>query len=402
MAGDEGSLGYGDRVCFDSIDGVAGIEWPVGTPQLPSDVIADVITMLAARRLHKICIHGTLTLAATMNHYSFFGHEHEAAGDILNLGGQDVDDSHFESLIITGVQGGAGLATYRDCLFVSTLPIPMTGFRGMAKNCAFFSGLGIAIATGNTDFADFDHCTSIHGVATVIIGSPDRVSFKEFSGGLILTLQAAGDVLVRGISGYLEIDEMTGGTLEIYAHGADIQINADCVGGTIAIYGDARVTDLSAGGCVVTDSTKETQLDDIETKLDAGGLGSGKVTKALTFANNNGQVNLFTVTGDVIVRIIAVVKTNCATGTACNVSVGTAALVDAIIPVTDITTLAAQEIWHDATPDSEIEALGTMREYIVSDGNDITLNSSAGDNSGAITFYCFWTALSSGATVVAA
>ncbi|MBA7689876.1 hypothetical protein ES703_98395 [subsurface metagenome] len=83
-------------------------------------------------------------------------------------------------------------------------------------------------------------------------------------------------------------------------------------------------------------------------------------------------------------------------------SVGIATAVDAIIPVTDITLLAAQEIWHDATPDSEIEALETMREHIISDGNDITLNSDAADNSGAITFYCFWTALSSGATVVAA
>ena len=269
MAGDIGSQGYRDRVFFDSINGVAGIEWPVGTPQLPSDVIADVITMLAARNLHTIEVHGTLSLTATMNHYCFFGHEHEAAGDILNLGGQDVDDSYFEGLIITGIQGGAGLATYRNCLFVSTIPIPMSGFRGMAKGCAFFGGLGITLATGNADYADFDHCTSVHGVASVIIGSPDRVSFKDFSGGLILSVQAAGDVFVRGISGYLEIDEMTGGTLEIYAHGADIVINADCTGGTIAIFGDARVTDNSAGGCVVTDSTKETQLDTIQAAVAA-------------------------------------------------------------------------------------------------------------------------------------
>jgi len=146
----------------------------------------------------------------------------------------------------------------------------------------------------------------------------------------------------------------------------------------------------------------KTLIDAVEVKLDTGGLGKGLVTKALTFANNNGQVPLFTVTGDVIVRIVAVVKTNCGSTGGCNVSVGIAADVDAIIPVTDITLLAAQEIWHDATPDSEIEALGAMREHIVSDGNDVTLNSSAADNSGAITFYCFWTALSSGATVVAA
>ena len=139
----------------------------------------------------------------------------------------------------------------------------------------------------------------------------------------------------------------------------------------------------------------------IQRLLNTGGLGVGLVTKELTFADQTGQVNLFTVTGDVIVRLVAVVKTNCASG-GCNVSVGTADIVDAMIPVTDITLLVAQEIWHDATPDKEIEALSTLREYIISDGNDITLNSSAADNSGAVTFYCFWTPLSSGATVVAA
>jgi len=146
---------------------------------------------------------------------------------------------------------------------------------------------------------------------------------------------------------------------------------------------------------------KRPPTDEGKALFEAGGFGTQLVTKELTFADNTGQVPLFTVTGDVIVRIVAVVKTNCASG-GCNVSVGIAADVDAIIPVTDITLLAAQEIWHDATPDTEIEALGSMREHIITEGNDITLNSSAADNSGAVTFYCFWTALSSGATVVAA
>jgi len=284
---DIGSLNYGDRVYFDSVTGVAGIEWPVGTPQLPSDVIADVITILTARYLHTIEIHGGLTLAATMNHYCFIGHEHEAAGDILNLGGQDVDDSHFERLTITGVQGGAGLATFTDCLFVATIPIPMSGFRGWAKNCALFGGLGIALATGNADYADFDHCTSIHGVATVIIGSPDRVSFKNFSGGLILAAQVAGAALVRGIEGYLEVDEMTGGTLDIYSDTAEIQINADCTGGTINIYGSATVTDDSPIGCTVNDYTEQDDRAEQTAELIAADMalvtafGSGSLLDSL-------------------------------------------------------------------------------------------------------------------------
>ena len=131
-------------------------------------------------------------------------------------------------------------------------------------------------------------------------------------------------------------------------------------------------------------------------------LGGSLVTKAITFTALAAAADLFTVTGDVIVRIIAVVKTNCASAGGCNAEIGIAADTDAIIPTTDVTLLAAQEIWHDATPDSEIEALVTFREYIITDGNDIIITPSAQIDSGALLFYCFWTALSSGATVVAA
>ncbi|MBA7615790.1 hypothetical protein ES703_23076 [subsurface metagenome] len=253
---------YHDRVFFNSTTGIAGIAWPVGTPQVPSDVIADVITILAARNLRIIDVHGTLTLGAAMNHIDFLGHLHEAVTDIVDLNTHDVDNSHFKELIITGAQAGAGLATYKKCLLLN-----MTGFRGMARDCAIFGTL--AVATGNADYADFDHCTSVHGVITVTIAAPDRVSFKEFSGGLILTAQTGGNTFVRGISGYLEVDAMTGGTLDIYAHGAEIQINANCdAPSVINIYGDARVTIVGAPTATVNDYTKETQLDTVEGKVD--------------------------------------------------------------------------------------------------------------------------------------
>jgi len=391
---------YYDMIYFDEDTGIPGTAWPVGTPQVPSDVIADIITMCVARNLHKISVHGALTLGAAMQHYCFFGSEHEDIADIVDLSGEDVDGSHMEGLIVTGAQAGAAFLTLVRCIVNA-----ITTFNGRMNCCSFWGGVTSTFEDGG--YIDLVDCESIYGAVTLTVQAPARASIKNWRGNLVLTLQDGGACFVRGIKGTLEIDEMTAGTLDIYANGADITINADCSGGTINIYGNARVTDNS-GLTVVNDYTKETQLDDIEgkvddveAKLDAGGLGVGLVTKALTFANNTGQVNLFTVTGDVIVRIVAVVKTNCASG-GCNVSVGIAADVDAIIPVTDITLLAAQEIWHDATPDTEIEALGSMREHIITDGNDITLNSSAADNSGAITFYCFWTALSSGATVVAA
>jgi len=155
MAGDIGSLNYGDRVTFDSINGVAGIEWPVGTPQLPSDVIADVITICAARNINKIHVTGTLTIGA--------------------------------------------------------------------------------------------------GIAQDLVGHNS-----------ILTGQTAGAAYVREFSGYLEIDAMVGGTLDIYAHGAEIQINADCAAGTINIYGVANVTVIAGATVTVNDYTVPYQIDRLQ------------------------------------------------------------------------------------------------------------------------------------------
>ena len=132
------------------------------------------------------------------------------------------------------------------------------------------------------------------------------------------------------------------------------------------------------------------------------GLGQNRVIKTLTFSNDTGQVNLFTVTGDVIVQIVPVCTTNVASAAAGNITLGVVGDLDAMIATTLATNLDAREIWIDASPDSEVEALSTIRAYIISDGNDIQLDLDAQVDSGVIEFYCFWTALSDGASVVAA
>lgn len=132
-----------------------------------------------------------------------------------------------------------------------------------------------------------------------------------------------------------------------------------------------------------------------------GFLGK-KVQKDLTFSNTSTAQTLFTVTGDVIVRIIAVCTTNVASAAAGNVEVGISGTTDAILSTTVGTALIAREIWHDNSPDAEIEATSVMKEYIIADGNDIILTPSAQIDSGALSFYCFWTPLNSTGDVVAA
>jgi len=136
--------------------------------------------------------------------------------------------------------------------------------------------------------------------------------------------------------------------------------------------------------------------------LNKGGLGE-PVTKTITFANLAAAANLFTITGDVVVKILAICTTSLASAGGCTVSVGIAADPDAILPATDVTVLDAREIWKDITASSEIESwTSSVRHYVITDGNDIIINPSAQVDSGALVFYCFFIPLSSDGDVTAA
>lgn len=137
------------------------------------------------------------------------------------------------------------------------------------------------------------------------------------------------------------------------------------------------------------------------------------VAKTLTFAGatpnavgdfggTGDPANVFTVTGDVIVNIIAVCTTDLASAGGGSVELGIGGGAE-IIPATLATAIDAREIWWDISPDAEIEPLSTIRDFIVTDGNDIQLDVTTADiESGVIVFYCFWTPLSSDGAVSAA
>jgi len=259
MIDEEGKLNridYGDKVYFDAGLGIAGTVSPIGTANMPSDTIADLITICTARNLRTISVHGALTLGAIMEHYNFCGYEHEDIADILDLNGQDVDGSHISHLIVTGAQGGTGLLTlFNGVAYAVTL------FSGRMDSTSFFAS---TCSFRDTGYVDLVNCESIYGAVIINVQAPTRASIKDWRGNLTLTTQDGGLCYVRGFKGSLEIDEMTAGTLSIYANGADITINADCIGaGVINIYGNARVTDNHGAGTTVNDYTKETQLDTI-------------------------------------------------------------------------------------------------------------------------------------------
>lgn len=103
---------------------------------------------------------------------------------------------------------------------------------------------------------------------------------------------------------------------------------------------------------------------------------------------------LFTVTGDVILRIIAVCKTNLAGATA-TLEVGLADNTAVLLAQTTATDIDANDIWHDATPDASIELNSVAPSYIISGGQDVIQTvGTANITAGKIVYYCFWRPIS--------
>ena len=131
-------------------------------------------------------------------------------------------------------------------------------------------------------------------------------------------------------------------------------------------------------------------------------LGMNKIVQTITFSNDIGTVTVFTVTGDVIARVMPVITTDLTSIAGANIRLGVVGNTDAMIVDSVATNLDARGVWVDQTPDNEIEPMDRMRNYVITDGNDIVLTLDAQVDAGVIVFYLFWTPLSSKGDIVAA
>lgn len=145
----------------------------------------------------------------------------------------------------------------------------------------------------------------------------------------------------------------------------------------------------------------------------------GLITKrTVTFAgattdawgNDGGALDggaLFTVTGLVYVRLVAVCTTDC-TGNTSTDEVGITGATAIFMPTTTMTGLDVDEIWlNNATPATyyivgeQQAAADNLPEYMLN-GNDIIMTTkTANTTGGVIDFYCIWRPISSDASVVA-
>jgi len=116
---------------------------------------------------------------------------------------------------------------------------------------------------------------------------------------------------------------------------------------------------------------------------------------AITLASATlGTNTIFTVTGTVLIRIIAICETTL-TGASATLELGISGNTAKLIAQTTGTDIDAGEIWHDATPDSGIELSSVAVENILTNGSDVILTiGTAAVTAGKIRFIACWYPLS--------
>ena len=117
-------------------------------------------------------------------------------------------------------------------------------------------------------------------------------------------------------------------------------------------------------------------------------------------AGTSNPFTLFTVTGDVLVRIFGVCTT-LLTGTG-TLEVGVTGNTAALIAQTTGTEIDANEIWSDASPTLGVDTLASvLGPYIIVNGLDIIETVGTADiTAGAIYYICLWRPLSHDGNVV--
>jgi len=117
-----------------------------------------------------------------------------------------------------------------------------------------------------------------------------------------------------------------------------------------------------------------------------------------------GAYTIFTVTGDVYVRVYGLCQVLLNSGGAATVELGITGNTAALIAQTTATDVDQYETWQDATPEANPGAVDlTARGFVVANGADIIMTVATADlTAGDVDFICQWLPLTTNGNVTAA
>lgn len=227
-------------------DGAANTNTVVGVDGIesnPVSTIAAATTIAGSLGVQRIYLvnDSVITLAQTYEGWEFVG---IGLGNQITLGSQDVDNSSFFFLTLTGTQGGTGLLWCQDCSMTGLVSLECIAF------CCYLTGTNTVRASS---LIIFHQCLSaVPGNATpelTFSGGATSIQFRHYSGGLQLNSMGTGDTMS-------------------YESDGQIIVDASCTDGLLTVRGCCDVTDNASGAVAITQSAAINQAN-INAEVDA-------------------------------------------------------------------------------------------------------------------------------------
>jgi hypothetical protein len=206
---------------------VNGVDGTVGNPVSTIGAAKTLADSMSLDRIYLVN-DSNITLTALMEDYEFVG---IGGNNQINLGSQDVDNSTFISLSVTGTQGGADLVYFENCELTGLLALEC-----FAHGCMLTGNSTLRASTNIL----FDRCHSaVAGNGTPELTFPGagitNLNFRHYSGGLQLNSGTALDTVSFESDGQLIID-------------------ASCTSLTIAARGNMTITDNGTTSDITEDA----------------------------------------------------------------------------------------------------------------------------------------------------
>lgn len=234
-----------------------------GTIDNPVSTIAAAKTLADGKSIHRIYMvnNSVITLAATMEGYEFIGIG-EMTSNTIDLGSQDVDNSYFENVLISGAQGGTERFEACRCVLGTLTSLEVT-----TDFCRLMGPFTVR------NDCSFDHCSStVAGAGTPVLDINSIANINIYCGHY---------------TGGLQVNNAVATTVMSYQSDGQIIIDSTCTGLEIVVRGDCKVTDNGT-------STDLTQADIAAIKAITDAIGSvaaAKLARTLGAASPDGTVD---------------------------------------------------------------------------------------------------------------
>jgi hypothetical protein len=195
---------------------VLGID---GTARNPVSTIAAATTIASnlGVQVFYLLNDSVFTLTQAYESYTFIG---LGLSNKITLGSQDVDNSEFCNLILTGTQGGTGQIYAHHCSLTALVSAELIAFH------CWLTGNNTLRAATTHIFKDC--CSAVAGQATSDLTFPGSgttsVNFRHYSGGLTVKSATTNDTMSFEADGQIVID-------------------VSCTSLTISVRGNCQITD---------------------------------------------------------------------------------------------------------------------------------------------------------------